>query len=295
MDEMQAGAAAAGRAEPTAAAPAAPQWGDWSVADAAAPWLRIAWPGNPRVRGLVTSRGGGASCGVYAAAAGKGGLNLGDYVGDDAAAVAANRAALQAAIASARPRYLRQVHGVAVADLDVLADDAVPTADAALTTRPGVAATVLVADCLPVLFAAPDGVGVAAAHAGWRGLAGGVLEATLAALCARSGCAPAQVQIALGPAIGPEAFEVGEEVRAAFVAHDPAAAQAFRPGAPGKWRADLWMLARQRLLAAGADPWAISGGGLSTHADAARWYSYRRDGETGRLAASVWIEPAPRL
>lgn len=277
-----------------ASARLAPQWRDWAVAVDAAPWLRIDWPGNPRVRAAVTSRAGGVSCGVYAAAAGKGGLNLGDHVGDDAAAVAANRAALQAAMGNARPRYLHQVHGITVADLEACADDAAPTADAALTTRPGVAATVLVADCLPVLFAAPEGSGVAAAHAGWRGLAGGVLEATLAALCARTGCAPEQVQIALGPAIGPEAFEVGEEVRQAFVAHDPAATQAFRPGAPGKWWADLWALARQRLVATGADPRAISGGGLSTHADAARWYSYRRDGQTGRLAASVWIEPSAR-
>ena len=217
-------------------------------------------------------------------------MNLGDHVGDDPVAVAANRARLASVMPAVEPRFLKQVHGVRVADLD--AEAGVAEADAAVTRMAGVAATVLVADCLPVLFAAPEARAVAAAHAGWRGLSGGVLEQTLEALCARAGCAPSEVQVFLGPAIGPEAFEVGDEVRAAFVAHDAAAASAFRAGRPGKWWADLWALARQRLTAAGVAGDSIGGGGHSTHADDRRWYSFRRHATTGRLAASIWVQPA---
>ncbi len=255
-----------------------------------APWLSVAWPGNPRVRGLFTSRAGGVSVGPYGTD-GSGGMNLGTHVDDAADAVAVNRERLRGALAGARPVFLQQVHGIALAELDALDDGVEPVADAAVACRSGVAATVLVADCLPVLFAAPDGRGVAAAHAGWRGLAGGVLEAALRGLCLRAGCRPGQVQAVLGPAIGPEAFEVGEEVRSAFVESLPPTRAAFRPGAEGKWWADLWQLARLRLAEAGMDPGLIAGGGLCTFGNPQRFYSYRRQRVTGRQAACVWLAP----
>ena len=264
----------------------------------AAAWLSIAWPGNPRVRGLFTSRAGGVSMGAYAAqetpdqvgSPAIGGMNLGTHVGDDALAVVVNRERLRVALSGAQQVFLQQVHGVDLADLDALTTQKEPVADAAMTTRPGVAATVLVADCLPVLFAAPGGCGVAAAHAGWRGLASGVLEVTLHALCVRSGCTPDQVQAVLGPAIGPQAFEVGDEVRAAFVHAQPRTASAFRPGLPDKWWADIWQLARIRLQLAGMAPDLIAGGGLCTYGNPQRFYSYRRQRVTGRQAACVWLD-----
>jgi YfiH family protein len=259
-----------------------------------APWLRVVWPGNPRVRAVLTSCAGGVSQGAYACAdaAGAGGMNLGAHVGDAPQHVARNRALLQQALGGAQPRFMQQVHGVGVVDLDRLSDGADPVADAACTTQPGVAATVLVADCMPVLFAAPEGRAVAAAHAGWRGLANGVLEATLQRVCARAGCDPSAVQAVLGPAIGPQAFEVGDEVRAAFVAADAHAAVAFRQGDPGKWWADLWQLARQRLLHAGMRPAAIASVALCTFGNPQRFYSYRRQAVTGRQAGCVWIDTA---
>ena len=258
-----------------------------------APWVRVIWPGNPQVHAMFTSCVGGVSSGAYGCAPnGTGsGMNLGSHVGDAPAAVAQNRLLLQQALDGAQPRYLQQVHGVVVADLDLFeAGQPEPIADAACTTQRGVAATVLVADCLPVLFAAPGGKAVAAAHAGWRGLAGGVLEASLHAVCARAGCGAADVQAVLGPAIGPQAFEVGEEVRAAFVNPLPAAAVAFTPGAAGKWWADLWLLARIRLQLAGMRPERIAGGGLCTFSNPQRFYSYRRQATTGRQAGCVWVE-----
>lgn len=160
-----------------------------------------------------------------------------------------------------------------------------PAADAAVTRTPGRVLAVLTADCLPVLFCDRAGSVAAVAHAGWRGLAAGVLEATVAA----TEVPPATLLAHLGPAIGPTAFEVGAEVRAAFLAHDPAAAGAFVPNGPGKWLADLYSLARLRLAAAGVS--AVSGGGLCTYRDSERFYSYRRDGRTGRMAALVWLVP----
>ncbi|HEY5790046.1 MAG TPA: peptidoglycan editing factor PgeF, partial [Gammaproteobacteria bacterium] len=213
------------------------------------------------------------------------GLNLGDHVGDAAAAVAANRALLAAALAGAGPLlWLEQVHGTRV----VHADDWQPgcRADAAWSDRPGSACVVLTADCLPVLFCDRAGTRVAAAHAGWRGLAGGVLEATLQAL----GVAPADLLAWLGPAIGPAAYEVGAEVRAAFVDADPGAAGAFVATRPGHWHADLYALARRRLARAGVA--ALHGGGLCTHSEPARFYSYRRDGSTGRMATLAWLAAA---
>ncbi|WP_079419845.1 peptidoglycan editing factor PgeF [Thiomonas intermedia] len=258
-----------------------------------APWLQVVWPGNPRVRAVFTSRVGGVSAGDYggAAAAPGLGMNLGTHVADAPSAVAQNRLLLRKALRGAEPLYLQQVHGVAVADLD-LSDghSPEPVADAACTTRAHIAATVLVADCLPVLFAAPQGRAVAAAHAGWRGLAGGVLEAALESVCTRAGCDAAEVQVALGPAIGPAAFEVGDEVRAAFVSWHPQTSGAFTPGRPGKWWADLWALARIRLQTAGVLAEHVAGGGLCTLGLAQRFYSYRRQPITGRQAGCIWVE-----
>lgn len=262
------------------------------AAGSAADWVWVSWPGNPRVRAVFTTCAGGVSRGAYACSgpAGQDGLNLGSHVGDRPDDVAENRRRLRQALGGAQPRYLQQVHGVEVADLDRCPpDDAEPVADAACCTRPGLAATVLVADCLPVLFAAPGGRAVAAAHAGWRGLAGGVLEASLHAVCQRAGCAPAQVQAMLGPAIGPRAFEVGDEVRAAFVGQNAALACAFVPARHGKWLADIWSLARLRLQHAGLQPQRIGGGGWCTVSNPGRFFSYRRQTVTGRQAGCVWI------
>lgn len=255
-------------------------------------WIEAAWPGNPRVRGLFTARQGGCSGGPYGAGEAGGGMNLGSHVGDDPRAVAANRESLAQRLGGAVPAWLEQVHGCELADLDL--DPGGPAsprrADASLLTRRGVAASVLVADCLPVLLAAPEGRGVAAAHAGWRGLAGGVLESTAAALAGRATCRPSQLQAWLGPAIGPRHFEVGDEVRQAFVAGDAGAARAFTAGArPGKWMADLFELARMRLERAGLLPESILGGGFCTVSSPELYYSFRRDGVTGRQAALVWL------
>ena len=234
------------------------------------------WSLPPGVRAAVSTREGGASLPPWAS------FNLGRHVGDDAHAVAANRARLCAAI-GAEPVWLEQVHGCAVADADCAAG--VPEADAAVAHVFRRACAVMTADCLPVLFCDDDATVVAAAHAGWRGLAAGVLERTVE----RMGVAPGRVRAWFGPAIGPAAFEVGDEVRAAFVGADPGAAAAFvTGGAPGKWLADLFMLARRRLEAAGVV--RIDGGGVCTVADPTNFYSYRRDGTTGRFASLIWLE-----
>lgn len=192
----------------------------------------------------------------------------------------------------AAPRWLRQVHGIAVADLDHLQPDGeAPPADASFTTRAGVVCVVRTADCLPVLLAACDGSAVAAAHAGWRGLAAGVIEATVSALRERCGSG-LTLQAWLGPAIGPGHFEVGEEVRTAFLDADAGAVNAFRPGRDGRWLCDLAALARRRLAACGIQQ--IAGGGLCTYADEARFFSHRRDVQhrgldaTGRMASCIW-------
>ena len=257
-------------------------------------WIETAWPGNPRVHGLFTGRRGGCSDGAYAGGdgGGGGGMNLGAHVGDDPRAVAANREALAAMLGAARPVWLEQVHGCDLVDLDAAGGTPAgcARADASLVTRPGRAASVLVADCLPVLLAAPDGLGVAAAHAGWRGLCAGVLERSAAALAERCRCDRAQLQAWLGPAIGPARFEVGAEVREAFGAHSDAALGAFVPGArPDKWMADLFTLARMRLLEAGLEPTSIFGGGICTVSEPSLYYSFRRDRITGRQAGLVWL------
>lgn len=238
-------------------------------------FLQADWPSPTTVRTAVTLRSGGVSSGPYAT------LNLGDHVGDDAGHVAENRRRLQSGLQlPAEPRWLRQVHGTQVAALD--APDPAAEADASWTTNRGVICAILTADCLPVLICDRDGRVVAAAHAGWRGLAAGVLEATVRALPV----VPAQLLAWLGPAIGPAAFEVGAEVRAAFIAADPAAAADFSANASGKFHADLFALARRRLRAAGVT--AIYGGGLCTHGDARRFFSHRRDHLCGRMATLIW-------
>ena len=236
------------------------------------------WPAPGNVHACMTTRSAGTSSGSYA------GLNLGDHTGDDAGAVARNRAQLRQLL-PADPCWLKQVHGHAVCRADDPASSR--AADAAVARQSRVVCAVLTADCLPVLLCDRAGGVVAAAHAGWRGLAGGVLEATVAAM----GVSPGELLAWLGAAIGPQAFQVGTEVREAFVADLPACAEAFTPdAAPGKWRADIYQLARLRLARAGVGVADIFGGGLCTVTDAARFYSYRRDGATGRMASCIWRE-----
>ena len=272
------------------------------------------WPAPARVRAAFTLRTGGVSGAPYDS------LNVGAHVGDVSAAVEENRLRVRERLRlPGEPVWLQQVHGVEVADLDVGAPAPVGRApagsgdegpEAAMTTARGASATaesarlstrilradasvtralgrvcvIQVADCMPVLFAACDGSAVGAAHAGWRGLAGGVLEETVRHL----GVPPAQLIAWLGPTIGQQHFEVGEEVRAAFVSHDPDAASAFELNARQRWQCDLYSLARRRLSALGVR--STSGGGWCTHADAARFFSYRRDGQCGRMAALIWME-----
>jgi len=269
--------------------------------------IRPDWPAPPTVSALVTTREGGASGGPWA------GLNLGDHVGDALEAVNANRAALQGLLpAGTALQWLRQVHGITV--VQASGDGIVPEADACWTNEPRIACAVLTADCLPVLFCDRSGTFVAAAHAGWRGLCAGVLEATVAALPVD----PRQLLAWLGPAIGPSAFEVGPEVRGVLVAAADAGAalaaaadaESSRPAAPvgvasvsqqaaveaafapsprpGHYLLDLYALARIRLRAAGVD--AIYGGGFCTLSDPRKFYSYRRDGVTGRMASVIQLK-----
>lgn len=238
------------------------------------------WPAPRGVRAVATTRAGGVSSGAWAT------LNLATHVGDAADAVRENRARLVRSLGLSRePCWLNQVHGSAVAD----AATAPPgvTADAIVARGPGAACVVMTADCLPVLFCDDAGTVVAAAHAGWRGLAAGVLEATVATLAA-AGAVPPTLMAWIGPAIGAAAYEVGAEVRDAFLAADTAAASGFTPNARGRWQLDLPALARQRLEAAGVR--RVYGGDLCTAADPRRFFSHRRDGTCGRQATLVWIE-----
>lgn len=239
-----------------------------------ADWLLPDWPAPARVKACVTTRAGGVSLAPFDT------FNLAEHVEDDLQAVTHNRQRLSARI-DCSPAWLRQVHGVAVADADPAV---VAEADASWTTKTGVACAVLTADCLPVLFCDRAGSRVAAAHAGWRGLAAGVLEATLAALAVPA----SEVLVWLGPAIGPQAFEVGSEVREVFLGVDPQAASAFVPSAnAGRFMADLYALARLRLAACGVS--SVYGGGFCTVSDP-RFYSYRRAARTGRFASLVWLD-----
>lgn len=253
------------------------------------PVLRPDWPSPASVRGFVTLRGGGVSRGPWGLPDGApGGLNLGDHCGDDPDDVARNRALLRQLLPN-EPRWLDQVHGTVVfdADLGVPGSGPPPVADAAVTAKRGVVLVVLTADCLPVLFTNRSGTVVGVAHAGWRGLCAGILERTVGELARKT---DEHRWIAwLGPAIGSRCFEVGAEVREAFVAVAPGAALAFRPASrPGKWFGDLHLLARQRLTACGIDD--VRGESLCTFTDPDRFYSYRRDGRTGRMASVVWID-----
>ena len=265
-------------------------------------WLVPDWPSPAGVRAVFTTRSGGVSALPFDR------LNLGDHVQDDPVAVATNRARLAGAT-GVRPVFLKQVHGVAVATLDTRTPDG-GEADACLSTQPGVACTIMVADCLPVLFTNSAGSVVAAAHAGWRGLAGGadgqgVLEATVAAFVqavqqmdasADRDRVTADMLVWLGPCIGPEAFEVGSEVRSAFVLRDPAAQRAFVPHPVGgeKYLANLSALARLRLSAMGIHHVYGNDGTpvWCTATQALRFFSHRRDavrlGSTGRMAACIW-------
>jgi YfiH family protein len=245
-----------------------------------AAWIDADWPAPPGVRAITTLRHGlGASAPPFDR------FNLGARCGDDPAAVAENRRQLGAALGlPSAPRWLRQVHGTRVAR-EPGSDE--PEADAAVTGVPGTVLAILTADCLPVVFAARDGSEIGAAHAGWRGLADGVLEATVAAMHT----APDDMSVWLGPAAGPQAYEIGADVFEAFLSRDAAAAAAFAPTRPGHWRVDLYALARMRLLATGMPADAIHGGGLCTISDATRFFSHRRDGRSGRIATLAWISP----
>jgi hypothetical protein len=243
-------------------------------------WLIPSWPTPANVRAVCTLRQGGVSGGPYAS------LNLGDHVGDDAGHVARNRAIFERSI-EARPVYLRQVHGTAgVVALDGHTEDGIE-GDGCWTSVRRVACTIMVADCLPVLFASDDGSRTGAAHAGWRGLSGGIVEATVRAM----GAEPATVVAWLGPCIGPEAFEVGPDVKAAFEMHDASASRHFKPYREGKWLADLPALARMRLQALGVTRVYGNDGTREwcTVANPSRFFSHRRDRISGRFAAAVWL------
>jgi YfiH family protein len=244
-------------------------------------WVVPDWPAPPNVRALCTTRAGGVSAAPYDS------LNLGDHVGDDPVDVARNRAVFGQAL-QARPVFLRQVHGQQTIELSAATPDGAQ-ADGCFTTVSGVACTIMVADCLPMLFTTDLGAAVGAAHAGWRSLAGQGGRGIAESVCERLGD-PAGVMAWLGPCIGPEAFEVGAEVKAAFEAHDPRAASHFKPYREGKWLADLPGLARARLQALGIT--RIHGNDGShdwcTVSNPSRFFSHRRDRVSGRLAASIW-------
>jgi len=271
------------------------------------------WPAPANVRAAFTLRTGGVSAAPYDS------LNLGGGVGDSPEAVNENRRRVGARLQlPAEPVWLEQVHGVDVVDLSGMAavgggvaaagggmagadggmaaagggmaaaSGPLHRADAAVTRKPGQVCAIRVADCMPVVFAALDGSAVGAAHAGWRGLAGGVLEATVV----RMGLPASQLLAWMGPAIGVEHFEVGDDVRTAFITKDVGAESAFARNARGRWQCDLYALARRRLRALGIG--AVYGGGWCTFAQGDRFFSYRRDGQCGRMAALVWIEPRGR-
>lgn len=240
-------------------------------------WITPDWPVPRNVRALFTTRNGGVSSGNYAS------LNLGDHVGDDPSAVIQNRRLLRSVLPG-EPRWLKQVHGATPIQVDEYAS--ATENDAAFSQRPGTVCAVLVADCLPVLLCDHAGTTVGAAHAGWRGLAAGVIERTAISM----GSQQTPLMAWLGPAIGPSHFEVGNEVRQAFIEHDKNSALAFAPHVHGKWLADLYLLARQRLAQAGVTE--VYGGGECTFSDPARFFSHRRDGNTGntgRMAGLIWL------
>ena len=235
------------------------------------------WPAPAGVRAASTERVGGFSDGPYA------GLNLGLHVGDDPAAVVRNRDVLNAMLSlSAEPAWLEQIHATDIADLDAGASR---RADGAVTSEEGVACVIMTADCLPVLLTTANGSRVGAAHAGWRGLARGVLPRVVEAM----GGAPSDLLAWLGPAIGPAAYEVGTEVREEFVVADPAAEACFAANDRGRWQADLYGLARLSLAAAGVE--RVFGGNFCTATEADRFFSHRREAPCGRMATLIWRAP----
>ena len=254
-----------------------------------ADWIIPDWPAPASVRALATTRigqSGESSLGSGGPDEPYGNFNLATHVGDNLQAVTANRQRLrcEAPGLPADPLWLNQVHGTRVLVAESDRQGVAPEADACIARMPGQVCAVLRTDCLPLLLCDAQGSVVAAAHAGWRGLAAGVIESTVAAMRIE----PARLLAWLGPAIGPTAFEVGDEVRNVFCRHDPRAAGAFVAHGPGKWLCDLYLLARQRLAA--LEVKRVSGGKWCTYSDARRFYSYRRDGVTGRMATLVWLE-----
>lgn len=244
-------------------------------------FIRPDWSAPSNINALTTLRTGGVSRGAYAS------FNLGDHVGDDPAAVARNRAHLRDRLKlPTEPLWLNQVHGTNVVDAATAVRGV--TADGAYTDRPGVVISVLTADCLPIFLCDRKGTRIALLHAGWRGLAAGVIEAGVAKLQVPG----AELLAWFGPGIGAEAYEVGDDVREAFTAHDPDAAAAFRVQGSGKWLADMYALARRRLAALGVT--AVSGGGHCTFRERDKFFSYRRDGACGRMAALAWLNPDAR-
>ncbi|MFJ4145429.1 peptidoglycan editing factor PgeF [Pseudomonas sp. NPDC089734] len=239
-------------------------------------WLIPDWPAPAQVKSCITTRSGGVSQAPFDR------FNLGDHVGDSPDAVASNRQFLSSRL-GVQPAWLSQVHGIVVAHAD---PSLTVEADASWTDTPGVACTIMTADCLPALFCNRDGTRVAAAHAGWRGLAAGVLEETARSLKV----APDEVMVWLGPAIGQPSFEVGPEVRETFIATHPQTVEAFIPSVnAGRFMADIYALARLRLAAYGVS--SVYGGGLDTFTDS-RFFSYRRRSSTGRFASLIWIDQA---
>jgi len=237
------------------------------------------WPAPPNVKALQTTRNGGVSAVPYDS------LNLGDHVGDVPLAVARNRMLLGSLLPS-EPVWLKQVHGTTVIDTGVAGCGA-PEADACVSRHRGAVCVVMTADCLPLLLCDEQGSVVAAVHAGWRGLCDGVIEQAVQAVQAMQ-ASPHALLAWMGPAIGPHAFEVGNEVRDAFIARQTVAESAFAAHMPGTWLADLYRLARQRLEALGVT--RIYGDGLCTYTERERFFSYRRDGTTGRMGTFVWLE-----
>ena len=237
-------------------------------------WIVPDWPAANGVRALITTRAGGVSTGRYAS------LNLGAVVGDEPELVARNRAIVGACLPR-EPLWMKQVHGTGV--IDPLRSPPNTEADAAVTRSPGAVCAVLTADCLPVLLCDRAGSVAGIAHAGWRGLAAGIVESVVRA----TGVPARSILAYLGPGIGPGVYEVGEEVRRVFLDGDPGAAEAFAPRHNGKYLADLYRLARRRLAAAGVVE--VYGGGFCT-ASEERFFSFRRDGITGRMASFVWLE-----
>lgn len=244
-------------------------------------WIIPDWPAPANVKALFTTRNGGVSRGendVYAS------LNLGAHVNDDVTHVTHNRALLRRHLPN-EPKWLKQVHGTSPVWIDHAAA-ATSEGDAVLSRKSGTVCAVMVADCLPVFLCDTAGTTVGIVHAGWRGLAGGIIEQSIAAMQVDHG----KLMAWLGPAIGPDHFEVGKDVYDTFVRHDAQAAQAFVPTNSQheqKWLADIFLLARQRLISAGVTE--IYGGGVCTYSDPARFFSYRRDGDTGRMAALIWL------